>query len=262
MERLRVGIVQFAPGSDAGRNRDYLHVPLLGSAVADLVVLPEYSAFFHPDPERRAAGAEPLDGPFVNFLMGHAKKSGATIVAGFLERSGDRVFNTVVAVGPSGLLGRYRKIHLYDAFGARESDHISAGSASDPLLVVPVKGWRLGIQTCFDVRFPEVSRRLIDGGADVLVFPADWVPGPRKLEHWRTLLAARAIENVSWVIAANHAATSGTGHSLVIDPFGEVVVEADVAPVFIDADLNPDDLPAARGANPSWSLRQFRVVPG
>lgn len=262
MERLRVGIVQFAPGSDAGRNRDYLHVPLLGSAVADLVVLPEYSAFFHPDPERRAAGAEPLDGPFVNFLMGHAKKSGATIVAGFLERSGDRVYNTVVAVGPSGLLGRYRKIHLYDAFGARESDYISAGSASDPLLVIPVKGWRLGIQTCFDVRFPEVSRRLVDGGADVLVVPADWVPGPRKLEHWRTLLAARAIENVSWVVAANHAATSGTGHSLVIDPFGDVVVEADVTPVFVDADLNPDDIPAARGANPSWSLRQFKVVPG
>lgn len=262
MERLRVGIVQFAPGSDAGRNRDYLHVPLLGSAVADLVVLPEYSAFFHPDPERRAAGAEPLDGPFVNFLMGHAKKSGATIVAGFLERSGDRVYNTVVAVGPSGLLGRYRKIHLYDAFGARESDYISAGSASDPLLVIPVKGWRLGIQTCFDVRFPEVSRRLVDGGADVLVVPADWVPGPRKLEHWRTLLSARAIENVSWVVAANHAATSGTGHSLVIDPFGDVVVEADVTPVFVDADLNPDDIPAARGANPSWSLRQFKVVPG
>ncbi len=261
MEGLRVGIVQFAPGSDAGRNREYLHVPLLGSAVADVVVLPEYSAFFHPDAAKRAEGAEPLDGPFVNFIMGHAKKSGATIIAGFLEKSGDKVFNTVIAVGPSGLLGRYRKIHLYDAFGARESDFISAGSPSDPVLVIPVKGWKLGIQTCYDIRFPEVSRRLVDAGADVLVVPSDWVPGPRKVDHWTTLLTARAIENVSWVVAANHAASSGTGHSTVIDPYGQVVVEAGDAPVFLDAELNPEDVPAARIANPSVSQRRFRVVP-
>lgn len=261
MEGLRVGIVQFAPGSDAGRNRDYLHVPLLGSAVADVVVLPEYSAFFHPDPEKRAAGAEPLDGPFVNFLMGHAKKSGATIIAGFLEKSGDRVFNTVIAVGPSGLLGRYRKIHLYDAFGHRESDHITAGLPTDPMLVVPVKGWKLGIQTCYDIRFPEVSRRLVDAGAEVLVVPSDWVPGPRKIDHWTTLLAARAIENVAWVVAANHSASSGTGHSLVIDPYGQTLVEAAEAPAFLDAELNPDDVSAAREANPSLDRRRFRVVP-
>lgn len=262
MEGLRVGIVQFAPGSDAGRNRDYLHVPLLGSAVADLVVLPEYSAFFHPDPEKRAAGAEPLDGPFVNFLMGHSKKSGATIIAGFLEKSGDRVYNTVVAVGPSGLLGRYRKVHLYDAFGARESDLITAGAPDTPPLVVPVKGWKLGIQTCYDIRFPEMSRRLIDAGADVLVVPSDWVPGPRKVDHWTTLLTARAIENVSWVVAANHAASSGTGHSMVIDPYGQVLVQSGDAAVFLDAELNAEDVPAARASNPSVALRRYRVIPG
>ena len=136
MEGLRVGIVQFAPGSDAGRNREYLHVPLLGAAVADLVVLPEYSAFYHPDPTKWAAGAEAMDGPFVSFLLQHAKRSGATIIAGFLEKSGDNLYNTVVAVGPNGLLGRYRKIHLYDAFGAKESDVITAGSAADAPVVI------------------------------------------------------------------------------------------------------------------------------
>lgn len=261
MEGLRVGIVQFAPGSDAGRNREYLHVPLLGAAVADLVVLPEYSAFYHPEPTKWAVGAEAMDGPFVSFLLQHAKRSGATIIAGFLEKSGNNLYNTVVAVGPSGLLGRYRKIHLYDAFGAKESDVITAGSAADAPVVIDVKGWKLGIQTCYDIRFPEVSRRLIDAGADVLVVPSDWVPGPRKVDHWRTLLTARAIENVSWVVAANHAASSGTGHSIVIDPYGQTQLEADDSPVFLDIDLNSEDVASARANNPALALRRFRVVP-
>jgi predicted amidohydrolase len=227
----------------------------------DLVVLPEYSAWFHKDTERWWDGAELIDGLFVNFLVEQSRDLSATILAGLLLSDGDSITNTVVAVNAHGVIGRYDKVHLYDAFGALESAVITAGDPTAPPLIVDVNGWAIGVQTCYDLRFPEVSRRLVDAGATVLAVPADWVPGPHKSEHWQTLLRARAIENVAWVVAANHAESSGLGESMVIDPLGEVIIEASTGEIVLDVVLDSEAVLAARSSNPALRNRRYGVAP-
>ncbi len=118
-------------------------------------------------------------------------------------RRDGRVYNTLVLVGPSGLLGAYRKVHLYDALGWCESERIAPGApGSDNTPLAPVDGLTVGVLTCYDLRFPESARRALDAGATVLAVPAAWVAGEHKVEHWRTLLRARAIENTAYVVAA------------------------------------------------------------
>lgn len=261
MEKLSVGLVQFSPSDDAADNREVLRDAFGHLGDADLIVLPEYSAWFHTDTGRWHDGAEPIDGPFVTFLREQSRELSATILAGLLVSNGDSITNTVVAVDAHGVVGQYDKVHLYDAFGALESAVITAGDPAESPLVVDVNGWSVGVQTCYDLRFPEVSRRLVDAGATVLAVPADWVPGPRKSEHWQTLLRARAIENVSWVVAANHAGSSGIGESMVVDPQGDVIIEASAGEIVLDVVLDPDAVLAARRSNPALRNRRYGVAP-
>ena len=261
MENFRVGFVQFAPSADAADNREVLRDALDHLDGADLIVLPEYSAWFHKDTSRWHEGAEAINGRFVEFLGERAVLHSATILAGLLVADGGIITNTIVAVSPAGLIGRYDKVHLYDAFGSLESAVIAAGDPAAPPLVVDVGGWAIGVQTCYDLRFPEVSRRLVDAGATVLAIPSDWVPGENKSEHWNTLLRARAIENVSWVVAANHAGSSGIGESMIVDPLGIPVVETSTGECVRTATLEADVVPAARRTNPALRNRRYGVAP-
>ena len=115
------------------------------------------------------------------------------------------------------------------------------------------------MQTCYDIRFPEVSRALVDAGADLLVVPAEWVRGPLKELHWRTLLTARAIENTVYVAAADHAPPIGAGNSMVLDPMGVELVtigeNSDVAVAFPTRERLAD----VRRINPALTLRRYRV---
>jgi predicted amidohydrolase len=184
-----------------------------------------------------------------------------TIVAGFLESAEDRVYNTVAVFTESGIAGSYRKVHLYDAFGAMESDAITAGDPQAPPAVFEVNGWRIGLQTCYDLRFPEVSRNLIDGGAEVLVVPSDWVPGDLKVEHWKTLLGARAIENTCWLVAADHSNPSGIGYSAVVSPAGIFAELAGSGAATLSHVLDRTELEMVRKTNPALANRRFRVSP-
>jgi predicted amidohydrolase len=261
MDALRVGMVQCAPSDNASDNRAALDIAFDQFDEVDLVILPEYSAWYHSDLSRWESGAETLDGDFVAFLRGSAARLGATIIAGLLVQGPRGLTNTVVAVDDSGLVGRYDKVHLYDAFGSSESTVVTAGDPAAEPLVVTVEGWKVGVQTCYDLRFPEVSRRLIDAGATVLAVPSDWVPGPHKAHHWRTLLTARAIENIAWTIAVNHSNPSGIGESLVIDPLGSVLIEAGESDFVCDVTLDPDIVAGARLANPALTARRYGVAP-
>ncbi len=261
MENLNVGLVQFSPSHDAAENRDLLRDAFLQFDDVDLVVLPEYSAWFHADTAFWRDGAETIDGPFVTFLAEQARARSATILAGLLVSNGDNITNTVVAVAADGVIGRYDKVHLYDAFGVLESAVVTAGDPAESPLIVETNGWSVGVQTCYDLRFPEVSRRLVDAGATLIAVPADWVPGPRKSEHWRTLVRARAIENVAWVVAANHAGPSGIGESMIVDPSGDVVIEAAGDEIVMEVVLDPDAVPAARRTNPALRNRRYGVSP-
>jgi predicted amidohydrolase len=185
------------------------------------------------------------------------------ILCGMTERLPDdaRVSNTLLAVDRGGgALGAYRKLHLYDAFGYQESLRVRPGDHAAPL-VFDVGGLRFGAMTCYDLRFPEMARSLIDAGAQVILLPAAWVVGPGKEDHWDTLVRARAIENTAYVVAAGQTAPRFTGHSMVVDPMGVVVAGAGEEPGVITATLSPERLDAVRAKLPSLGHRRFRVTP-
>ena len=264
---LGVAVAQFAPGPDLAQNLATIRALATAAAArgAGLIVFPEYAMYFGGQLGAHCvAAAQPLDGPFVAALKGLAAELGVTVVAGMSERIEDeeqRFANTVVIVGPEGgIRGSYRKLHLYDAFGQRESDWIVPGPIAEPL-VVEAAGVRVGVETCYDLRFPEVTRRLVDAGAELVLVPSQWVPGPLKEHHWRTLVLARAIENTVYLAAADHAPPSGAGCSLIVDPMGvELAALGETADAAVGW-FSHERLVSVRKRNPSLALRRFRVEP-
>jgi predicted amidohydrolase len=172
--------------------------------------------------------AEPVDGPFVAGIAGIMREFGLWSVFTMNERNpeGGRPFNTAVAVDSAGqVLESYRKCHLYDALGVRESDRLAAGSA----LAQPVRTpfCTIGLQICYDLRFPEPARAAALAGCDLLVYPAAWHVGRCKPEQWEALLRARAIENEIFVAGCCRSGRGFVGRSLVADPMGRMLVQGE-----------------------------------
>jgi deaminated glutathione amidase len=254
-DSFRVALVQVASSRVPADNRarlGSLEVP-----AAELVVLPEvYQRDLGKPDEPIGADAEPLDGPFVEALCRKAADHGGTWVAGMIERSDDpdRPYNTLVVCDRGGLRASYRKIHLYDSFGFKESDRLLAGDAHPT--TIEVAGVKVGLMTCYDLRFPELARELSRAETQLVVAPSAWVAGPRKLHHWRTLVTARAIENVAYVAAVGQSEPRYTGHSLLVDPRGDVVVEAGPDDEVVVGELSSTLLEEARTENPSLLNRR------
>lgn len=264
---VTVAVAQFATGLDKDANRKLVEdaFTAAGEAGARLVVTPENSMYadFKKVNLADTSWPEPLDGPFVTAVRESARSTGVAGVVGFSEAiPGDaRASNTLVAVDGSGeLLGVYRKIHLYDAFGYRESDTIVPADIVDPL-TFELDGITFGAMTCYDLRFPEAARRLTDAGATAFVVPAAWAVGPSKEDHWATLIRARAIENTAYVLASGQTGPDCTGHSIIVDPMGTVVAGAGEQPGLVSAPLDPERVDAVRRVNPSLANRRFTVVP-
>lgn len=254
---LTVTVWQHAADLDPARNRDALtELPGRG---ADLLVLPEAFARDFGEPGSDLAPyAEPLDGPFVTALRTAAGDRGGAVLAGMFEAGPDpeRPYNTLVLAGGDGdVLATYRKIHLYDSFGYRESDRVSPGPLEPAL--VDLGGMRLGLMTCYDLRFPELARSLSAAGADVLVLPAAWVAGPGKVDQWQTLLRARAIENVCWVVAAAQPGPRYCGHSMIVAPTGDVVAAAEDGEAVLSAELDLAAVRRTREQNASLGNRRL-----
>lgn len=263
---VHVAVAQFAPGNDKQANLERV-AALVGEAAdrgARVVVLPEYSLFTVPTMSREfVTSAEELDGSFVTELRGLAKERQITVVAGINEAlpGGERISNTLVAAGPDGgIAALYRKLHLYDAFGFRESDLVRPGEIEAPE-TFEVDGFVFGLQTCYDLRFPEITRRLVDAGANAVLLPAEWMPGPLKEDHWTTLVRARAIENTIYLIAAGQAAPTGSGHSMIVDPMGVVLASVGERTGTATGELSAERLAEVRAKNPALELRRFAVTP-
>jgi predicted amidohydrolase len=257
-ERLRLALVQAASGVEPAENLAALD--RLAPEGSDLVVFPEaFARDFGEAGSDVSPYAEPLAGPFATEVARVADSRGSTVIAGMFEQSTDpgRPYNTLVVRG--GAEASYRKVHLYDSFGYRESDRLTAGPLEPT--VVEIGGWQVGLMTCYDLRFPELTRRLVDAGAELVVVPAAWVAGPRKVRHWRTLVTARAIENTVYVAAVGQPAPRYTGHSMLVDPLGDVVVEAGPGdagePVVLTAEVDRTTLVEARRTNPSLANRRL-----
>ncbi|MBW8872184.1 MAG: carbon-nitrogen hydrolase family protein [Leifsonia sp.] len=263
---VAVAVAQFAPGDDRVHNRDVVAglIAVAASRGARLVILPEYSSYFtDPLGPSFARNAESLDGDFVGALSAAARENDLFIVAGLVERTEEsrKFSNTLVAVAPSGdVVATYRKQHLYDAFGARESEWVVPGALDDPQ-TFDVDGVRVGLQTCYDLRFPEVTRRLADAGAHLVAVPAEWVRGPLKEFHWSTLLAARAIENTLYVAAADHPPGIGVGLSAVLDPMGVTLAALAETTGVAVAEVSTARVREVRERNPALLLRRYGITP-
>ncbi len=190
----------------------------------DLLILPElFMAYRELSDSRRNfyETAETLSGPFVGSMAAEAKRRKIHIAFGMLERSEkrNRVHNTVVMIGPNGsVLGAHRKAQLFDSFGYKESSRITPGKTLEKVFRTSLG--RIGMMTCYELRFPELARILTLRGAEILVVPTAWVAGRLKEDHLRILARARALENTVFLAVACQTDRIFTGRSTVVDPFG------------------------------------------
>lgn len=212
----------------------------------DFMVFPEI--FMSQYPARTArkvilSAGESLDGPFVAGMQQLARENHLWMVFGMWEKveddADDRNYNTTVMVNDQGeIVQTYRKTHLYDAFGARESENVKPGdSFFDP---VDTPFGRIGLFVCYEIRFPEVAREQAARGADILLVPTAWVKGSLKSLHLKALATARAIENTVYLLACNQCGSIYIGESIAVDPMGVSVScggeQEALIPVFIDTD--------------------------
>lgn len=256
---MRTALVQFASSLEPAANLETIGLALanLNADEVDLVVLPEAAMCDFGSPEFDVTGvSQPLDGPFVQFLANEARRLNAHVIAGMFETHDNKPFNTVVVLAPSGdIQATYRKIHLFDSFGYRESERFTAGPIEP--CVIEIDGQTWGVLTCYDLRFPELARALIDAGAEGLIVPAAWLAGPNKTFQWETLLAARAIENVCPVVAVGQSGPTYSGRSQVIGALGERLTSAGVEPDLLIVDIDPAETATARETNPALRLRRM-----
>jgi len=226
----------------------------------DLVVLPELWAPGYFAFDRYQDLAEPLDGPLSSEIADWARRLGTHVQAGsLLERDENgRIYNTAMLFGPAGdVLLTYRKVHVF-GYQSLESQLLTGGDRAD----VAVAGWGpVGMTTCYDLRFPELYRLLVDGGAQMFIVPAAW-PAAR-LEHWRLFTRARAVENQVFLVACNAAGSQGEvqlgGHSVVVDPWGRVVAEAGYDEQLLLVDVDLESVAATRADFPVLDDRKLSV---
>ncbi|HNI71774.1 MAG TPA: nitrilase-related carbon-nitrogen hydrolase [Marmoricola sp.] len=261
MSTLVVAAAQIRSTADAADNLDQSLQAIEAAAAggARLVVLPEAtSTSFAVNPQ---SGAEPLDGPFATAIRRAAAAAGVVVVVGLFEPAPDgRVYNTLLVTGP-GVEASYRKVHLFDAFNTTESATVSPGNE---YVVVEAAGVKLGLATCYDVRFAAQFTELGRRGAQVIALPASWAAGPGKDEQWDLLTRARAADAQAFLIAAGQAFQDspkplGTGRSAVIDPVGEVLIRADREPALLVQEIELDTVTRVRQQIPILNWEETNV---
>ncbi len=271
---MRVAGLQMNSGAEVSKNLE-LADSLLGDAAGEdcqLAVLPENFALMPARGRDKALHAEhPGDGPIQSFLSDAAKRHGLWIVAGSMPLvspaiDNGRVYGACPVYDPDGSLqALYRKIHLFDVDlvdkqeSYRESNSMYPG---DDVVAVDGPCGRIGLTICYDLRFPELYRRLVDDGATIFTVPAAFTATTGKA-HWHTLLRARAIENLAYVIApgqyGEHPDDRSTyGHTLICDPWGRILAERAEGNCAVTADIDPE-LPARlRGEFPALANRRLQ----
>jgi predicted amidohydrolase len=269
-KKTTVAAVQMTSTADVAANLDTAERLCRRAADrgSELTVLPECFAFLGPE-EDKLNHAEPLPagGPTLNRFAGLAKKTGTELVlGGFWERAdrADRVRNACVHIASDGSIRSiYRKIHLFDVeLGdgtvLRESDTVEAGTET---VVTPAPFGGLGLSVCYDVRFPELYRQLVDRGAIALAVPAAFTATTGK-DHWHVLLRARAIESQCYLIAAaqyghHYGPRLSYGHALICDPWGRILAECDDGEGVITAVVDPGVVDRVRAEVPSLRHRRL-----
>lgn len=268
---VKVSIVQMKSSPDKEENLAFSLEQIEQSArkEAKIVCFPEFQMSFSPPSQSSKelfSISESLNGNFVEQLKKSAKENNIFIVGsiyehtnlisnntkqkkekkkeeGKINKNSYRVYDTVVLINEQGkLISYYRKLHLYDALGFKESTKLLAGGKLFSPVISPLG--KLGTLVCYDLRFPELSRILAIKGSNALIAPSGWVQGTMKEDHWLIMCRARAIENGVYLIAPNQIGNIFCGRSLVVDPFGVVVMDMGNTEGFeiVDLDLSRIDV--------------------
>jgi predicted amidohydrolase len=224
---------------------------------SDLILLPELWPCGYFSFARYQSESEPADGPTVQALAGKARELKASLFTGsFVESAAGKLYNTCLLIDPSGeVVARYRKMHLF----AYQSEERALLSRGEEVVVTSTSWGRVGFSICYDLRFPELYRRMIDQKAEVFLVAAAW-PAAR-LEPWRLFNRARALESQAFVFTSNGAGTSGgvrlAGHSILVDPFGNVLAEAGDGEELLSIEV---DLGVVRKFRREFTALQDRVL--
>lgn len=261
----KVAIVQFQASTQKSDNLEKIlgYIEKASEKGARLCAFPEFMMFYTTSkqkPKELATLAEKINGDFVTQISQTAKKNSVQVVGTLYEKSNktDRVYDTSFLVNEFGkLVSTYRKIHLYDALGFKESKKLVAGSK----IAKPVKTklGKVGMMICYDLRFPEMSRILASAGSEILVVPSAWVKGERKEEHWITINKTRAIENGCYVVAPDQVGNIYCGRSLVVDPYGKILLDMKKRQGIGIVDLSLDKLKKTRKVMPLLQNRRTDI---
>lgn len=253
---LSVALVQFTSTPDPEENLKRVK-ELIHKAHADMIVFPEYTNFFAGQDVSRDDLYEMSDSTgFINEVRSAAVEHQIGVVMGVYERA-DRpaVHSTAYFIKPDGKTGmKYSKSHLFNAFGSSELERLVP--SSDRPAVFEFMGFRFGMMICYEIRFPEIARRMALMGADALIVPSAWYVGFNKEDQWETMVKARAMENTVYVLTSNQIGNSFTGITMAADPAGTVVSRATEEEGLVYAELSRKRIDKVRSTMPL--LRQRR----
>ena len=228
---MKVAVTQFKASIDKENNLKKIisYITKAASKNASLCTFPEFMMFYtnsKQTPKQLADLSETINGKFITEIAKAAKENHIQVIGSFYEKSRkkNRVYDTAFVINEYGkVISTYRKVHLYDALGFRESDKMVSGSKITKPVSTSIG--KIGMMICYDLRFPEMARSLAIAGSEILVAPSAWVKGNMKEDHWITINKTRAIENGCYVIAPDHVGNIYCGRSLVIDPYGKILLD-------------------------------------
>lgn len=265
---VKIAIVQFQASKNKNDNLTKIlkYISQAAKKGAKLVAFPEFMMFYIPSsqtPAQLANMAESINGNFVKTIALSAKDNSIEVIGTFYEKSTkkNRVYDTSFFVDKTGkIISKYRKIHLYDALGFRESDKMAPGSK----ITKPTKSkiGKLGMMICYDLRFPEMSRILASSGSEVIIAPSAWVKGNSKEEHWITINKTRAIENGCYVVSPDQVGNIYCGRSIVVDPYGKVILDMKKRQGIGYVDIDLDKIKHIRKVLPLLKNRRTDIYSG
>lgn len=260
---MKVAVVQIASSTNKEDNleRTLDYIKEAYKREADIVAFPEFLMAYSPQdqtPRELYYIAEDMNGRFVSELVRASREYGLGIIATIYEKSNIlyKVYDTALFI-KGEIISTYRKLHLYDALGFKESDKLVAGDKLPNL--VNVNEFTLGMMVCYDVRFPELARLLTLNGANVLVVPSAWVNGYKKVEHWQVMLRARAIENGCYIIAPDQVGNIYIGRSMIVSPYGDVLLDMNEREGLEVVEIDPEDLNNVRDKLPLLKHRRLDI---
>ncbi len=261
----KIAVVQMKADINKAKNLEKIigYIKEAAKRNSKLCAFPEFMMFYTPSHQSAAelaSLAEKISGEFVTSICKAAKESSIQVVGTFYEKSPktNRVYDTSFLIDKNGkLISKYRKIHLYDALGFKESKKLYPGSS----VMTPVKSTigKIGMMICYDLRFPEMSRMLASSGSEILVIPSAWVKGKMKEEHWITINKTRALENGCYVVAPDQVGNIYCGRSLVVDPFGKVLLDMKKREGISIVDISLDQVRQVRKKLPLLKNRRVDI---